>query len=222
MMETPPDADADGGHLRRLPGPWREVYKSIGARRGPGRLPFLITGESGTGKELVARRPFTSTARDPKKPFPRAQLRRHPGESSRKARFVRARERLVHRRRSSPHRKVSSSATVGRFCWMKSVICRLPCRRRSCVCFRSRAFERVGGTGKQYATDVRIIAFHSSRFEKRMQLRKSSGPTCNYRLSVFTIQLPPLLRAAERTYRLLIRHYLRRFQPRIGARSHRH
>ena len=69
----------DGGMLTGSSSAMRNVYKSIGLVAAQD-VNVLITGESGTGKELVARAIHQHSSRS-NAPF-RAELRRHPGESS--------------------------------------------------------------------------------------------------------------------------------------------
>ena len=78
---------------------------------------------------------------------------------------------------------------------------------------QEQAFERVGGN-ETIRTDVRLIAA-THRDLKAWSAEGKFRPDLYYRLSVFTIHLPPLRERGD-DLPLLVRHYLRRFSRELG------
>ncbi len=74
-------------------------------------------------------------------------------------------------------------------------------------------FERVGGN-ETIRSDVRVIAA-TNRDLKRMIAEEKYRSDLYYRLSVFTIRLPPLRERGD-DIALLVRHFLRRFGAEFG------
>ena len=83
---------------------------------------------------------------------------------------------------------------------------------------QEQAFERVGGN-ETIRTDVRLIAA-THRDLKAWSAEGKFRPDLYYRLSVFTIHLPPLRERGD-DLPLLVQHYLRRFNRELGGRSAR-
>ena len=78
---------------------------------------------------------------------------------------------------------------------------------------QEQAFERVGGN-ETIRTDVRLIA----ATHRDLKARSADGKfrqDLYYRLSVFTIPLPPLRERGD-DLPLLVQHYLRRFSRELG------
>ena len=78
---------------------------------------------------------------------------------------------------------------------------------------QEQAFERVGGN-ETVRTDVRLIAA-THRDLKAWSAEGKFRPDLYYRLSVFTIHLPPLRERGD-DLPLLVHHYLRRFNRELG------
>ena len=78
---------------------------------------------------------------------------------------------------------------------------------------QEQAFERVGGN-ETIRTDVRVIAA-THRDLKAWSAEGKFRPDLYYRLSVFTIHLPPLRERGD-DLPLLVQHYLRRFSRELG------
>src|SRR5262245_9868906 len=78
---------------------------------------------------------------------------------------------------------------------------------------QDQTFERVGGN-ETIHTDVRLIAA-TNRDLKAWSEKGKFRPDLYYRLSVFTIHLPPLRERGD-DLPLLVRHYLRRFNRELG------
>jgi DNA-binding NtrC family response regulator len=82
---------------------------------------------------------------------------------------------------------------------------------------QDQSFERVGGN-EAIRTDVRLI----SATQRDLKAWSDEGrfrPDLYYRLSVFTIHLPPLRERGD-DLRLLVRYYLRRFGRELGRDVH--
>jgi two-component system nitrogen regulation response regulator GlnG len=77
------------------------------------------------------------------------------------------------------------------------------------------AFERVGGN-TTIQSDVRVIAA-TNRDLPRMAATGAFREDLYYRLSVFTIDVPPL-RSRLEDLPLLVEHFLRRFSPELGKK----
>jgi two-component system nitrogen regulation response regulator GlnG len=82
---------------------------------------------------------------------------------------------------------------------------------------QEQAFERVGGN-ETIRTDVRLIAA-THRDLKAWSADGRFRPDLYYRLSVFTIPLPPLRERGD-DLPLLVHHYLRRFGRELGREVH--
>src|SRR6202035_3810042 len=78
---------------------------------------------------------------------------------------------------------------------------------------QEQAFERVGGN-ETVRTDVRLIAA-THRDLKAWSAEGKFRPDLYYRLSVFTIPLPPLRERGD-DLPMLIHHYVRRFNRELG------
>src|SRR5262249_28272130 len=78
---------------------------------------------------------------------------------------------------------------------------------------QEQTFERVGGN-ETVRTDVRIIAA-TNRDLKAWSDEGKFRPDLYYRLSVCTIQLPPLRERGD-DLEVLVRHYVRRFGRELG------
>ena len=181
-----PDPDADGaivggsaGHARglqgdrpcRRPGRHGADHRRERHRQGAGRPRHLPAQRPGRGA-----RSWRSTAPPSPRPCWRASCsatRRAPSPAPTAAASA-----------------SSSSATAARSSSTRSATCRWPCRPRSCACLQEQAFERVGGN-ETVQTDVRIIAA-THRDLKAWSAEGKFRPDLYYRLSVFTIHLPPL------------------------------
>jgi two-component system nitrogen regulation response regulator GlnG len=79
---------------------------------------------------------------------------------------------------------------------------------------QEQTFERVGGN-ETIRTDVRLIAA-TDRDLKAWSANDKFRPDLYYRLSVFTIPLPPLRERGD-DLPLLVRHYVRRFSRELGS-----
>jgi DNA-binding NtrC family response regulator len=208
MSETLSDADVDGAILGGCPA-MREVYKAIGRVAGQD-VTVLIAGETGTGKELIARAIYQHSSRA-KAPFMAlncAAIPEHLLESElfghEKGSFTGADRRRIGKFEQCNHGTILLDEIGDMPLALQAKILRL---------LQEQSFERVGGN-ETVRTDVRIIAA-SHRDLKAHSAEGKFRPDLYYRLSVFTIHLPPVRERGE-DLPLLVQHYLRRFGRELG------
>src|SRR6266852_8388652 len=208
VAETAPDPDVDGAIVGACPA-MREVYKAIG-RVAAQNVPVLITGESGTGKELVARAIYQHGPRA-KAPFLALNCAAIPENLLESELFGHEKGAFTgaDRRRIGKFEQVTGGTIfldeVGDMpLALQAKILRL---------LQEQAFERVGGNDT-VRTDVRLIAA-THRDLRAWSTEEKFRPDLYHRLSVFTIQLPPLRERGE-DLPMLVQHYLRRFSRDLG------
>ncbi|HWG44922.1 MAG TPA: sigma-54 dependent transcriptional regulator [Gemmataceae bacterium] len=184
--------------------PMQEVYKSIG-RVAAQDVTVLITGESGTGKELVARALYQHSRRanGPFLPINCAAIPEHLLESElfghEKGAFTGA-----DRRRIGKFEQCSGGTL-----FLDEIGTTSPLTQSKMLrILQEQSFERLGGN-ETIRTDVRILAATNVNLESAVAAGDFRHDLY-YRLGVFTIHLPPL-RARGDDLKLLISHYLRRF-----------
>jgi two-component system nitrogen regulation response regulator GlnG len=191
----------------------REVYKAIGLVAAHD-FPVIITGESGTGKELVAR-----------------AIHQHSNRAAQTFLALNAAaipEALFESELFGHEKGAFTGATgqrVGKFeqCHGGTLfldeVGDMPTGSQAKVLrvLQEQAFERVGGD-ETIRTDVRIVAA-THRELKAWSAEGKFRPDLYYRLSVFTIHLPPLRERGD-DLPLLVRHYLRRFSRELGREVH--
>ncbi len=208
MPKSAPDPDADGDFIGTSPA-MREIYKAIGRVAGQ-NVPVLITGESGTGKELVAIAIYHHSAR--------AQ------ETFRALNCAAIPETLLESEMFGHEKGAFTGADrrrIGKFeqCNAGTLFLDeigdmpLPLQGKILRLLQDQVFERVGGN-ETVQTDVRVIAA-THRDLKTWSEEGRFRPDLYYRLSVFTIRLPPLRDRGE-DLPLLIEYYLRRFSRELG------
>lgn len=208
ITETPPEADIEGAIFGASPA-MRDVYKSIGRVAGQD-VTVLITGESGTGKELVARAIYQHSARA-KAPFLALNCAAIPENlleselfGHEKGAFTGADRRRIGRFEQCNGGTILLDEIGDMPLALQAKILRL---------LQEQTFERVGGN-ETVRTDVRIIA-STHRDLKARAAEEAFRPDLYYRLSVFTIQLPPLRERGE-DLPMLAQHYLRRFSSELA------
>lgn len=181
-----------------------EVYKRIG-RVAEQDVTILITGESGTGKELVARAIYQHSARA-NAPFLALNCAAVP-------------ENLLESELFGHEKGAFTGADrrrIGKFeqCNGGTILLDeigdmpLPLQAKILRLLQEQTFARVGGNETVH-TDVRLIA-STNRDLKALCDQEKFRADLYYRLSVFTIHLPPLRERAD-DLPILVRYYLKRF-----------
>ncbi len=206
--DTAPDSE-DGCGLVGASPVMGEVYKAIG-RVAAQDVPVLITGESGTGKELVARAIYAHGPRA-KAPFLAlncAAISENLLESElfghEKGAFTGADRRRIGKFEQCNGGTIFLDEVGDMPLSLQAKILRL---------LQEQTFERVGGN-ETIRTNVRLIAA-TNRDLATWSVEGKFRPDLYYRLSVFTIHLPPLRERGD-DLPLLIQYFLRRFSRDMG------
>jgi two-component system nitrogen regulation response regulator GlnG len=208
LTETAPDSDVEGAILGSCPA-MREVYKAIGRVAGQD-VTVLIAGETGTGKELIARAIYQHSARA-KAPFMALNCAAIPENlleselfGHEKGSFTGADRRRIGKFEQCNHGTILLDEIGDMPLALQAKILRL---------LQEQSFERVGGN-ETVKTDVRLIAA-SHRDLKALSAEGKFRQDLYYRLSVFTIQLPPL-RDRNEDLPVLVQHFVRRCNVELG------
>jgi DNA-binding NtrC family response regulator len=196
----------DNGHdaiVGRCPA-MREVYKAIG-RVADQKVIVLITGESGTGKELVARAIYQHSDRA-KAPFLAINCAAIPENLLESELFGHEKGAFT----SADRRRTGKFEQCNGGTIFLDEIGDMPLATQGKILrlLQDQKFERVGGN-ETIQTDVRLI----TATNRDLKTRTDAGefrPDLYYRLSVFTIHLPPLRERGD-DLPMLVHFYLRRF-----------
>ena len=187
----------------------QDVYKAIG-RVAAQDVTVLITGASGTGKELVARALYQHSRRanGPFLPINCAAIPEQLLESElfghEKGAFTGA-----DRRRIGKFEQCSGGTL-----FLDEVGTLSPLTQSKLLrVLQEQTFERLGGE-ETIRTDVRVLAATNTNLEADVAAGRFRLDLF-YRLSVFTIPLPPLRMRGD-DLKLLVSHYLRRFNRELG------
>jgi two-component system nitrogen regulation response regulator GlnG len=208
VAETAPDPDVEGAIVGSCPA-MREVYKAIG-RVAAQHVPVLITGASGTGKELVARAIYQHGPRA-KAPFLALNCAAIPENLLESELFGHEKGAFT----GADRRRIGKFEQVSGGTIFLDEIGDMPLALQAKMLrlLQEQAFERVGGN-ETVRTDVRLIAATHHDL-KADSAQGKFRPDLYYRLSVFTIQLPPLRERGD-DLGLLVGYYLRRFSRELG------
>jgi two-component system nitrogen regulation response regulator GlnG len=187
----------------------QEVYKDIG-RVAPQDMTVLITGETGTGKELVARAIYQHSRRADR-PFLAINCAAIPEtllESElfghEKGAFTGADRRRIGKFEQCAGGTVFLDEVSDMSPLTQSKVLRLVQEQR---------FERLGGNETVHA-DVRILAATNADLGSAVAQGRFRQDLY-YRLSAYTIHLPPL-RARGGDLDLLVSHYVGRYAREMG------
>ena len=208
LAVTEPVDDRADAIVGRCPA-MQEVYKAIGRVAGQD-VTVLITGESGTGKELVARAVYQHSRRaaGPFLAINCAALPEHLLESElfghEKGAFTGADRQRIGK----------FEQCAGGTLFLDEVADLAPAAQGKLLrVLQEQAFERVGGS-EIIRTDVRLLAATNQDLEGLVGQGRFRQDLF-YRLSVFTIHLPPLRERGD-DLPLLVQHYVRRFSAEFG------
>jgi two-component system nitrogen regulation response regulator GlnG len=203
------DVDDRADAIVGLCPPMQEVYKAIG-RVAAQDVTVLITGESGTGKELVARAIYQHSRRAAGRflPINCAAIPEHLLES----------ELFGHERGAftgADRRRIGKFEQChGGTLFLDEVGDMSPLTQSKLLrVLQEQAFERLGGN-ETIHTDVRVLAATNTNLEALVAAGRFRQDLF-YRLSVFTMHLPPLRMRGD-DLNLLVSHYLRRFNRELG------
>jgi two-component system nitrogen regulation response regulator GlnG len=203
VAEAEPVDDRADAIIGQCPG-MQEVYKAIGRVAGQD-VTVLISGESGTGKELVARALYQHSRRanGPFLAIDCAAIPEHLLESElfgyEKGAFTGADRRRIGKFEQCSGGTLFLDEVANMSPLTQSKMLRL---------LQETTFERLGGNETIHA-DVRLLAATNKDLGTLVQQGRFREDLL-YRLSVFTIRLPPLRERGD-DMPLLIQHYLRRF-----------
>ena len=192
----------------RCPG-MGEVYKAIG-RVADQNVIVLITGESGTGKELVARAIYQHSGRSDK-PFLAINCAAIPESLLESELFGHEKGAYT----GADRRRIGKFEQCNGGTIFLDEIGDMPLATQGKILrlLQDQKFERVGGN-ETIQTDVRVIA--ATNRDLRVSCEQGKfRPDLYYRLSVFTIRLPPLRERGD-DLPALVDYYLRRFNRNLG------
>jgi two-component system nitrogen regulation response regulator GlnG len=180
------------------------VCKAIG-RVAPQNVTVLILGESGTGKELVARAIYQHSRRD-KGPFLTINCAAIPETLLESELFGHEKGAFTgaERKRIGKFEQCSGGTL-----FLDEIGDMSPLTQTKVLrVLQEQRFERVGGN-ETIQANVRLIAA-TNRDLERMVADGQFRSDLYYRLSVFSIKLPPLRERGD-DLRLLVDHFLKRF-----------
>jgi len=208
VTETPPDPDVDGAILGACPA-MREVYKAIGRVAGQD-VTVLIAGETGTGKEMIARAIYQHSARA-KEPFMALNCAAIPENLLESELFGHEKGSFT----GADRRRIGKFEQCNNGTILLDEIGDMPLALQAKILrlLQEQSFERVGGN-ETVRTNVRLIAA-SHRDLKALSAEGRFRGDLYYRLSVFSIHLPPL-RERDEDLAMLVLYYLRRFSRELG------
>ncbi len=208
VAETLPGDDRADAIIGCCPA-MREVYKAIG-RVASQNVIVLITGASGTGKELVARAIYQHSDRA-RAPFHAINCAAIPEALLESELFGHEKGAFT----GADRRRVGKFEQVSGGTLFLDEIGDMPLGMQAKLLrvLQDQTFERVGGS-ETIRTDVRLIAA-THRDLKAWAAEGKFRPDLYYRLSVFTIALPPLCERGD-DLPMLVQQYLRRFNRELG------
>jgi two-component system nitrogen regulation response regulator GlnG len=182
----------------------QEVYKAIG-RVAPQDVTVLILGETGTGKELVARALYQHSGR--------ANGQFHAVNCAAIPEALLESELFGHEKGAftgADRRRIGKfEQCAGGTLFLDEIGDMTPLTQAKILrVLQDQRFERVGGN-ETVQTDVRLIAATNRPLERLMAAERFRSDLY-YRLSGFTIHLPPL-RERGGDIELLVRYFLQRF-----------
>ncbi|RPI82599.1 MAG: sigma-54-dependent Fis family transcriptional regulator, partial [Planctomycetaceae bacterium] len=213
MLPEEPEPTDEGDRLVGRCPAMQTVYKQIG-RVAAQDVTVLIQGETGTGKELAARAIYQHSHRADK-PFLAINCAAIPENLLESELFGHERGAFTgaDRKRIGKFEQCHGGTIfldeVGDMATLtQTKILRL---------LQEQQFERVGGN-ETVKTNVRVIAATNADLDKLVATGRFRGDL-DFRLNVFTIQLPPLRERGE-DLQLLLEHYLKRYGRELNRQAH--
>jgi two-component system nitrogen regulation response regulator GlnG len=208
VAETPPEEYVEGAIIGGCPA-MREVYKAIG-RVAAQNVPVLITGESGTGKEMVARAIYQHSHRA-RAPFLALNCAAIPENLLESELFGHEKGAFT----GADRKRIGKFEQCNGGTILLDEIGDMPLALQTKMLrlLQEQTFERLGGN-EVVQTDVRLIAA-THRDLKVWSAEGKFRPDLYYRLSVFTIHLPPLRERLD-DLEPVVQYYLRRFSRELG------
>jgi two-component system nitrogen regulation response regulator GlnG len=187
----------------------QDVYKAIG-RVAAQDVTVLITGETGTGKELVARAIYQH-GRRADRPFLAINCAAIPEQLLESELFGHEKGAFT----GADRRRIGKFEQVhGGTLFLDEVGDMSPLTQSKLLrVLQEQRFERLGGS-ETLRTDVRLLAATNRDLEP-LVAQGRFRQDLYYRLSVYTIRLPPLRDRGE-DLALLVQHYLRRYSRELG------
>jgi DNA-binding NtrC family response regulator len=186
-----------------------EVFKAIG-RVAAQDVTVLITGESGTGKELIARAIYQHGARA-KRAFLAINCAAIPENLLESELFGHEKGSFT----GAERRRIGKFEQCSGGTLFLDEVGDMPLATQCKILrlLQDQAFERVG-SNETIQTDVRLIAATNRDLEEAA-VQGNYRPDLYYRLSVFTIHLPPLRERGD-DLPVLVGHFVRRFNRELG------
>jgi two-component system nitrogen regulation response regulator GlnG len=208
---APPAPEPDGALCGRS-SVMREVYKSIG-RVAAQDVNVLITGASGTGKELVARAIYEHSARA-SAPFLALNCAAIPENLLESELFGHEKGAFS----GADRRRIGKFEQYDGGTILLDEIGDMPLALQAKILrlLQEQTFERVGGN-ETIRTNVRLLA-STHRDLKARAAQQTFRADLYYRLSVFTIHLPPL-RDRREDLPMLARHFLGHYSAEMGRQT---
>jgi two-component system nitrogen regulation response regulator GlnG len=208
VAEEGPAPEQSDALVGRTPG-MQEVYKAIG-RVAPQDVTVLILGESGTGKELVARAIYHH-GRRANAPFLTINCAAIPETLLESELFGHEKGAFT----GADRKRIGKfEQCKGGTLFLDEIGDMTPLTQTKILrVLQEQRFERVGGN-ETIQTDVRLIAATNQDLE-RLAAAGRFRRDLFYRLSVFTIHLPPLRERLD-DLPLLLQHFLKRFSHELG------
>jgi DNA-binding NtrC family response regulator len=199
------DADLLIGRSAKM----QEVYKAIG-RAAPQDVTVLILGETGTGKELIARAIYHHSRRS-KGPFQAVNCAAIPESLLESELFGHEKGAFT----GADRRRIGKfEQCAGGTLFLDEIGDMTPLTQAKILrVLQDQRFERVGGS-QTIQADVRLIAATNRPLEKLMA-EGGFRSDLYYRLSGFTIHLPPL-RERDNDIALLVHYFIKRFAEQLG------
>ncbi len=211
-LESTLDSDAGLGELVGRSRPMREVYKLL-RMLGESDASAIVTGESGTGKELAALTLHALSARS-KGPFVAVNTAAIPETLTESELFGHEKGAFTGALRSrTGYFEQANGGTL-----FLDEISEMPMAIQAKLLrvLEDGRVRRIG-SARDLEVDVRVLAATNRRPDEAVDQGRLRRDVF-YRLSVFTVEMPPLRDRVD-DLPLLIQHFIRRFNPKHGAET---